>query len=275
MSMPGIRKALAETGPVVEALERVGAAGDHNREEMTEAVKAGIRAAHESGRTGIFYPWISEERVGLADVITALDTGKYGRRKYPDTEVDHGLWLPGEEQGYALDGIDRFHRRRQGRRVPPHIRLAVERPDAEEAGLLHFIGATFDGHRALDGETRMVDAVEGERRAFDAANPDFNMVPLNAKGLAWAALIQRIKGEELALEGYAMRDATLDRIDGESIDGFELLRTVRDVRVMEGGGLKLSGSFGFSQSTYPMEGGAGLSVGPAEARAVQLPIPTI
>ncbi|HEY1644910.1 MAG TPA: hypothetical protein VGF75_00815, partial [Candidatus Saccharimonadales bacterium] len=102
-----------------------------------------------------------------------------------------------------------------------HARLAVHNPDSEREPLLHFLSQPFDDMYPEDGKKTQLESIDEATATFNAEHEDFEMTPLNAKAVAFIALMRRIKGEDMPMAWGWMRDATLPRktVRGDSIVG--------------------------------------------------------
>jgi hypothetical protein len=239
---------------MVDALERVGLVSDANRDEVKESTAADIAALESSG-DGQDYPWIPDELVTLDNVVYALDTGEYqSGEEYVDTYVYNRLWTPGTDQdGYSAEDLDKFDSERSGSGVLPHVRRALHNPSSKVDPKLHFLNQPFDEQYAEEGAETQLQAIAKAQAEYEAAHEGFGMTPLNAKGVAMIALIQRIKGEDMPFEYGWLNDATMPRrtVVGDSLVG--------DVDSLDGQ-LRLDRSDG---DAFPYDG-VGLSVGPKE-----------
>lgn len=175
----------------------------------------------------------------------------HGDKKYPETYVYDRLWTPGNDpDGYKADDLDNLKLNWRDADWKPHARLAVHNPASEQEPLLYFLGQPFDELYAEAGQQTQLDAIAEATKAYNAEHADFEMTPLNAKGIAMIALVHRIKGESMPLTWGFMRDATLPR----RTVGISLVGDVGS----GGDRLRLGGSDGRARS----RSGVGVSVGP-------------
>jgi hypothetical protein len=245
-----------QVGASVEALNMLGLVED--REQVTESVTAEFSKLNESGRTGEAFVQLPRSVITLADLVQASDGATYsGDRQYPETYIYRELWTPGfDKDGYKAEELDNLTLGGNGD-FAPHARLAVHNPASEQEPLLHFLSQPFDKEYAKKKEQTQLEAVEEAVKAYEAeGHEDFAMTPLNAKAVAFIALVRRIKGEAMPLQWGFMRDATLPRktVDGSSFVGYVY---------SDGAGLGLRGSDGDAGSDL----GVGLSVGPKELKS--------
>lgn len=245
-----------QVGASVEALNILGLVED--RDQVTESVTAEFKSLSHSGRTGELFIQLPRHVITLANLIQASDNAIYFKgRQYPKTYVYRELWTPGfDKDGYKTEELDNLTIGGNGD-FAPHARLAVHNLANEQEPLLHFLDKSFDSNYAKRKKQTQLEAIEEAVKAYeDEGHEDFTMTPLNAKAVAFIALIRRIKGETMPMAWGFMRDATLPR---KTVDGLSLVGDVYSV----GGMFYLDRSNGFAGSDV----GVGLSVGPKEIKS--------
>jgi hypothetical protein len=249
--VPPVAEPTTEAGVIVDALERVGLVRDDNREDILRSTEADLAGLEGSG-AGEDLPWTPDELVTLDEVVHALDTGQYlSGREYPESFVYAPLWRRGDRNGYSAQDLDRFDRERPGRGVEPHVRRALHNPNSQLDPKLHFADQPFDEKYAEEGQETQQDAIAKAKAEYEAEHEGFSLIPLNAKSVAWLALIQRIKGEDMPFNDSWMYDATMPR---RTVGGFSVVGSV-----YSGGGVfGLDGGLGLAGPGA----GVGLSVGP-------------
>lgn len=245
-----------QVGVSVEALNILGLVEDNDL--VTESVTAEFSKLGQSGRTGEAFVQLPRSVITLADLVKASDSATYsGDRQYPETYVYRELWTPGfGKNGYSAEELDNLTLGGNAD-FTPHVRLAVHNSASEQEPLLHFLDKPYDKKYPKRGEQTQLGAVEEAVKAYDAeGHEDFTMTPLNAKAVAFIALIRRIKGETMPMAWGFMRDATLPRkeVGGDSVVGGVF---------SSGDGFYLNRSRGSADS----DGGVGLSVGSKELKS--------
>lgn len=244
-------------GATVEALNVLGLVQE--RDQVTESVAAEFGALVESGRTGEAFIQLPRSVITLEDLVSASDSTTYaGDKKYPESYVYRELWTPGlGTEGYKADDLDNLTLGGNGD-FAPHARLAVHNPASEQEPLLHFLDMPFDKKYADEGQQTQLEALDEAVKAYEAeaGHENFEMTPLNAKAVAFIALVNRIKGEAMPIGWGFMRDATLPR---ETVHGDSFVGIVYSV----GDRFNLDGSDGDAYSRI----GVGLSVGPKTLNA--------
>lgn len=239
-------------GASVEALNILGLVED--RDQVTESVTADFSQLAESGRTGEAFIQLPRDVITLGDLVEASDSATYaGDKQYPQSYVYRELWTPGSgTEGYKADDLDNLTLGGNGD-FAAHARLAVHNPASQQEPLLHFLDMPFDKKYAGEGQQTQLEALDEAIKAYEAeeGHENFEMTALNAKAVAFIALVHRIKGEAMPIGWGFMRDATLPR---ETLYGDSIVGDVYSA----GDQLRLSGSCGGASSSD----GVGVSVGP-------------
>lgn len=225
-----------EVGVVVEALDMLGVVVDHD--QATESVASEFAVLDELGVEGQKY--VGGNVFTFDRILEVLDGGKFPAKTYPNTFVNEEPWFDVKGKGSVL---------------PPHARLAVHNPDNPISPLLHGLGLPYDGTHEHHPCVTQVDFVTEKKTAFESERWGFNLSALTHMDIAFIALIQRIKGENMPLLGPGyMRDASLPRANshGRTLQIGSLTST-------ETGQLRFSGSggLGFASEYW----GVGLSLG--------------
>jgi len=246
-----------DVGASFEAMQRLGLVPDALGEQILEDITGDFRALRNSGKTGELYVYLRPDLVTIEEINEVSDGGTYlDGRKYPKSYVDREIWTPGDETEDPLGANSNW---------PSHGRLAVHNPNSHYGPLLHFLKQPFDDRHAEPGEETQLEALAGEKEAYEANHPGFNMISLDGRAVAIIGLTRRIKGvddkgQPIAMPintGY-MNDPTRPR---KTVGG---LSCVADV--LSGvGQLKFYGSVGGARPAV----GVGVSVGqkPLEAQA--------
>ncbi|HVC35925.1 MAG TPA: hypothetical protein VNE40_00560 [Candidatus Dormibacteraeota bacterium] len=243
-------------GASVEALDILGLVKD--RDQVTESVAAEYSALNQSGRTGEAFVQLPRSVITLEGMVNGLDNAKYpGDRQYPETFVVCELWTPGfDKGGYNAQELDNLTLGGDGN-FAPHARLAIHNTASAKEPLLHFLYKPIDSTRTKGKEQTQLGAIEKAVKAYEAESHEgFEMTPLNAKAVAFIALVRRIKGEAMPMAWGYMRDATLS---SKTVDGVSLVGYVHSF----GDRFGLDESDGYARSNV----GVGLSVGPKELKS--------
>lgn len=246
-------------GASVEALSMLGLVGDPDL--VTESVANDYKKLIESGVAGEPYIQLPRSMITLTGLVKVLDSTTYpDGRSYGKSEVYKNLWTPGHgTEGYEADELDNLVLANLARGnqddFRPHGRLAVHntKTKSKKEPLLHFLGMPFDSKHARKGEQTQLEALDVMIKEYEAQNVtgDFEIAPLNAKAVAFMALVRRIKGEPMPLSWGFMRDATLPR---KTVGGSSCVGDVDS----DGGQLKMNSSYGYALSDF----GVGVSMGP-------------
>jgi len=196
----------------LEALRIIGMGGDWDK--IRETVTAGFLALEGSGRTGEALIQIPRRIITLQGLLDVTEGLRYGGKDYPKAKVWDNLWTPGTElNSYTAEELDNLTLGGDGD-FEPQVRLAIYNESSDkriEEPLLHFLGQPYDVMYAKKGQLTQPEAITKAVKEYEAeeGHEDFAMSPLNAKAVAWIALVRHIKGEQMPMNWGHMRDATL------------------------------------------------------------------
>ena len=235
----------------VKALSMLGLAADLDRVKYT--VEKDYLATNQYGRAGEAYIPLPKSLITLGEMVARMDRATYPNdRQYPKTFVYDNLWTPGvDPNGYTPEELDNLTLG-DNNNFAPHARLAVFNTANPEDPLLHFLGQPYDKKLAKEKEQTQLEAIELAKQKYEAEGHEgLTMTPLNAKAIAFIALVRLIKGQDMPISWGFMRDATLPQkeVDGNSVVGYVYFYSGR---------FDLNRSYGDADSND----GVGLSVGP-------------
>lgn len=253
-----------DIGANVEAMRLSGLVDDANREATLQAVADDFNNLdfNNLGRldvAGELFVAIPQLQLPLSHRIDVLDgatKAKYGK-DHPKPYVDESLWVPGTKNySYTDEMLGRLGPEFDGKQWAAHGRLVIPNPDNPKEPMLHHLNKPFDGKYASKGQETQLEAIARQKADFEAVRPEANLNPLTARDISFIALVRLVKGESMPMEWGFMRDATLPRVDGDSVVG----------RVnSDGSQLKLDRSRGDADPSFG--GGVSAGLNPVELQA--------
>lgn len=221
-----------DVGASLEALAILGWNGDQEqaRESITTDFQRLELGQKRPGENYIQVPL--SDSFTLASMVAAIDRVTYkDGRTFPRTYLADRIWTPGryghgETYGCNIEQMNSLGLSTdEPANWSMHARRALTDGPNDSAPLLHFLNMPLD-NKYLNKDKDQIRALARAQAVYATEAPDFNLGALNPAGYCMLALMHRIKGKLLPMQGFSARFPQL----GEAM--------IDDYRVAGGFGLQ-------------------------------------